>query len=666
MNTLDGARPTIGLDLGTTNSCVTFTNALGEVVPVSVATGNAPYDRVIASIVLDPEADREKGVFPVLGLAAEQQWETKKTGTYLEYFKHNLDSHRLKQRTRVRKPVRTSKFNFRTLSDEEAYVTEWVESGGEYSREEMVSAAAALFEHLLQRAFAAGADPDSQILVGVPVAYSGYARKRLVCALVRARDESGRRIFDGFSDVIRRTKFVLEPIAVAAAPGDDLDIDGVENVLIFDHGGGTLDLSLIRYERRPEFRLPVPVLELAAGGSDEVAGKHLDLAFSDRLHADPAIKRTLEERVPDQTMRRHVIERSKRELSTSQEARIPVADVPVTRNFFEDSILMQLYEIEDEINGTMRRGGIEASEVGWVVMTGGSSLVPSVQKTVMDLFPELAESDRILRYFPDDAGGVEAAITDVSEGLAQYGRQQSLQRIVPWDICVGREEDGDFFGIIERGEQYTEQDGHMEIARKVEAPDIGRPGCSFGIYEKQLDYQFTFGLAEVPALPEGSRLVVSIRPDSLFPALRIEGPDGHVITRPKSPSGWEQDLKVDADFVKYPENVLEDFFEEDGEYVPQVGPEKFQHAPLVRKLRVGDYVDVSGTVGSSPGRGLNKISRSGYIERIRRLGEDGGMDEMDGWNVEEFEFQINTGRSVMKVETRNGCIRLSPKKWPHR
>lgn len=63
MNTLDGARPTIGLDLGTTrNSCVTFTNALGEVVPVSVATGNAPYDRVIASIVLDPEADREKGL----------------------------------------------------------------------------------------------------------------------------------------------------------------------------------------------------------------------------------------------------------------------------------------------------------------------------------------------------------------------------------------------------------------------------------------------------------------------------------------------------------------------------------------------------------------------------------------------------------------------------
>lgn len=134
----------------------------------------------------------------------------------------------------------------------------------------------------------------------------------------------------------------------------------------------------------------------------------------------------------------------------------------------------------------------------------------------MDLFPELAESDRILRYFPDDAGGVEAAITDVSEGLAQYGEGNSHFSASFLGTSVSDGKRTGTFCIIERGEQYTEQDGHMEIARKVEAPDIGRPGCSFGIYEKQLDYQFTFGLAEVPALPEGSRLVVSIRPDSLF------------------------------------------------------------------------------------------------------------------------------------------------------
>ncbi len=327
---------------------------------------------------------------------------------------------------------------------------------------------------------------------------------------------------------------------------------------------------------------------------------------------------------------------------------------------------MQLYEIEDEINVTLRRGGIEPSEVGWVVMTGGSSLVPSVQETVMDIFPDLAESDRILRYFPDDAEGVEAAITDVSEGLAQYGRQQSLQRIIPWDICVGREEDGEFLSIIERGERFEHKNGRPEIFRKIDAPDIGRPGCSFGIYEKQLDYQFTFGLAEVPALPDGSTLTVKIRPDALFPALRIEDPEGQVITRPETPSGWPQDLKVDADFAEYPENVLEDFFEEDGEYVPQLRPEKFQHAPLVRKLRVGDYVDLSGTIGSSPDGNLSQVAKSGYIEGIRRIGEDDGIEEMSSWNVEEFEFTIDTGRSVMKVETRNGCIRLSPKKWPPR
>ena len=170
----------------------------------------------------------------------------------------------------------------------------------------------------------------------------------------------------------------------------------------------------------------------------------------------------------------------------------------------------------------------------------------------------------------------------------------------------------------------------------------------------------------MPALQAGSILKVKVRPDSLFPALRIEGPNGQVIRRTESPSGWDQDLKVDSDFADYPENVLEDFFEEDGEYVPQVGPERFQHAPLVRKLRVGDYVDLSGTTSSASGADLQSTSKSGYIEQIRRIGEDNGMSEMDSWNVEEFEFTIKTSSGTMKAETRNGCIRLSPKKWPPR
>lgn len=294
-------------------------------------------------------------------------------------------------------------------------------------------------------------------------------------------------------------------------------------------------------------------------------------------------------------------------------------------------------------------------------MTGGSSVVPAVQKTVQEMFPDLEETDRIFRYFPDDPAGVEAAITDVSEGLALYGRQQSLQRIVPWDICVAREEADKFVRVVERGEPFLNGDGHIEVEKTVEAPDLGRPGCSFGIYEHQLDYQFMFGLAEVPPLPDGSSLTVKVRSDALFPALRIQGPDGRVISRSESPSGWPQDLRVDSDFLGYPENVLEDFFEEDGEYVPQVNSTKFQHAPLVRRLRVGDYVDLSGVVRNGQ---LEPRSKSGYIRHIRRIGESESLAEMNDWNVEMFEFGIKTERGEMRVETKNGCIRLSPKKWP--
>ena len=662
MASSDQFRPIIGLDLGTTNSCVTFTNALGELGRVSVATGNAPYDRVLSSIVLDPLADREVGERPVIGLEAEQRREQDPDTTYLEYFKHELDSQRLKQRVPVKRLVRTGQHDFVTETEMVRTKTEWVESGGNYSRAELVAATAAILEHLIQRALGAGADPDSLILVGVPVNYSGYARKRLVCALAKARDDGGRRIFKGFGDVIDRTRFVLEPVAVAAAPGEDLEIDGSENVLIFDHGGGTLDLSLIRYERHPDFARPVPVQELAAGGSDEVAGKHLDQAFIEALRADAGLNKVIEERLPNEITRRQAIERCKRELSTKQEARVPIADILVERGWFEQIISPHLDAIGTEVLRTLERGGVSRSDVGWVVMTGGSSLIPAVQDEVMSMFSELAAKDRVLRYFPDDEDGVEAAITDVAEGLARYGQRDSFQRIVLWDVELGREESAEFVRIFERGQPFERRNGEAEIATTVAAPDIGKPGCSFGVYEFQLDRQFMFGLAEVPELEPGSRLLVKLSRDSLFPVLAIIGPDGHVVRRSQSPTGWEQDIYVAADIRSYRENELEDFFEADAEYVPAVRPDRFEHAPLVRRLRVDDHVDWSAM--RVTGGTLKQRSGSGVIERIRPKGTHDSVPEMTSWNVEDFEFSIKTGLGTMKLESCNGCLRLTPKPTP--
>src|SRR5436190_24275365 len=93
--------PVIGIDFGTTNSAVFFTDRLGGVQSVKVATGNAPYDQVLATIVLDPE-----GPGSLIGLEAERARQKRVEDLYLAHFKPLLDEQAL--RTKV---LRTSTYD---------------------------------------------------------------------------------------------------------------------------------------------------------------------------------------------------------------------------------------------------------------------------------------------------------------------------------------------------------------------------------------------------------------------------------------------------------------------------------------------------------------------------------------------------------------------------
>src|SRR4029079_16259656 len=79
--------PVIGIDFGTTNSAVFFTDRLSVFQPVKCATGNeVPYDHVLATIALDPA-----GSDPQIGLAAERAREMRADELYLSHFKPLTD-----------------------------------------------------------------------------------------------------------------------------------------------------------------------------------------------------------------------------------------------------------------------------------------------------------------------------------------------------------------------------------------------------------------------------------------------------------------------------------------------------------------------------------------------------------------------------------------------
>ena len=168
----------IGVDFGNTNSCVTYADERDELRRVPVATGNPPYDTVLATIVLDPDSDH-----PTIGMQAQQNYEARREGVYLRSFKPELDNQRLRERRLVWKTVYKG---FDRIEQAEMWdrgqSLEWTH--GRFTREQLVGAASLILTQLLEKwLIEDGASRDDDIWLGLPVRVSSCTRKRLICAL---------------------------------------------------------------------------------------------------------------------------------------------------------------------------------------------------------------------------------------------------------------------------------------------------------------------------------------------------------------------------------------------------------------------------------------------------------------------------------------------------
>jgi hypothetical protein len=652
----------IGIDFGTTNSCVAVRGAFGDVEPVAVATGpRPPYDTVLRTAVLNPQL----GV-ALIGQEAINRARQRLTDEdrYLESFKPYLDEQKL--RTSVPVKVNVGYVYDPLLESElERIATETLWLGGQYTRNELVRGAAHIFSHLLQRATNAGGELD-QIWLGMPVNFSSCARKRLICALAQTWDEHGKGFFAGYSDALKRVRFVLEPVAVAAGPiRDALDVEDRENVLVFDHGGGTLDLSLITFERRPEFEHPVPVRELAAVGSSDVAGRAIDLHFREYLDRQPSFARETKGR------RAYAVdafvEECKQRLSTEATGEA-WPGVFVGRDEFERSIETVLRNIDRLVCTAIDRADLTPDQIDRVVMTGGSSLIPAVQAQVRAAFPHLDEY-RLLRYDAADRRGVESAITEVAKGLVDFGdriaTQSFFEQVALWDVDISIGGKRGFKRIIDRGTPYKRNgDGTPALGRRVPLEPIPGEGTSIGVYEDQLGPRFMFGLADLPQLPEGGELHIVLRPERLLPALRVVDASGRVAQREIRDSRDPSDWYAQADVMHMGEEQLARYFAEDADYHPINGYTKFESAPLVRRLRVGDLVEwCQDRDGSGPGRTLRRCR--GEVIRIREIASGEFVDEMASWEPAHYVFDLREkGRAeTFRMQGRNGSLRLSPRPW---
>ncbi|CAF1019486.1 unnamed protein product [Adineta steineri] len=205
-------------------------------------------------------------------------------------------------------------------------------------------------------------------------------------------------------------RIINEPTAAAIAYGLDKKVSAERNVLIFDLGGGTFDVSILTIEEGI-FEVKSTAGDTHLGGED----------FDNRMvsHFVQEFKRKhgkdLQDNKRGLRRLRTACERAKRTLSSSSQASIEIDSLhegvdfysTITRARFEELNADLFRSTLEPVEKSLRDAKMDKSQIHEIVLVGGSTRIPKVQKLLQDLFngKELNKSIN-----PDEAVAYGAAV----------------------------------------------------------------------------------------------------------------------------------------------------------------------------------------------------------------------------------------------------------------
>ena len=226
-------------------------------------------------------------------------------------------------------------------------------------------------------------------------------------------------------------RIINEPTAAAIAYG--LDKKGKEkNVLIFDLGGGTFDVSLLTIEEG--------IFEVkATAGDTHLGGEDFDNRMVEYFVAEFKKKFRKDMSTNQRALRRlrTACERAKRTLSSSTQANIEIDSLfegidfnsVITRARFEDLNMDYFRKCMEPVEKVLKDAKLSKSQVHEIVLVGGSTRIPKVQEMLSEFFngKELNKSIN-----PDEAvaygATVQAAI------LSGHDQSEKLQDLLLLDV----------------------------------------------------------------------------------------------------------------------------------------------------------------------------------------------------------------------------------------
>jgi L1 cell adhesion molecule like protein len=206
-------------------------------------------------------------------------------------------------------------------------------------------------------------------------------------------------------------RIINEPTAAAIAYGLDKKASGERNVLIYDMGGGTFDVSLLTIEDG--------IFEVkATAGDTHLGGEDFDNRVVDFCMQDFKRKNRGKDLAGNNRALRRLrtqCERAKRTLSASTQATIEIDSLfdgidyscSLSRARFEELNMDYFRNSMGPVEKTLRDSGIDKRNVHEVVMVGGSTRIPKVQQLIQEFFNG-KEPNRSIN--PDEAVAYGAAV----------------------------------------------------------------------------------------------------------------------------------------------------------------------------------------------------------------------------------------------------------------